>query len=60
MVQKPEREAEELDYSDQDVAKKQQQRLDRIRHEHGNKPQHEQVSDPVPKSQEGPMSLPPR
>lgn len=58
MTQKPEREAEDLDYPALDVAKKQQTRLDRVRHEHAHKPQHDGVSDPLPKSEEGPSSLP--
>ncbi|GGP24617.1 hypothetical protein [Silvimonas amylolytica] len=58
MVQKPDREAEELDYPDQRAARKQQQLLDAARRQHGQ-PEHEgEAADPQPKREEGPQGLP--
>ncbi|GGP18566.1 hypothetical protein [Silvimonas iriomotensis] len=60
MVQKPDREAEELDYPDQRAARKQQQLLDAARRQHGH-PGHEgEAVDPPPKSEAGPEGLPQR
>ncbi len=60
MVQKPDREAEELDYPDERAAKKQQNQLDTARRQHSHRPFPDQAVDPQPKSEDGPEGLPQR